>query len=330
MHSILQAHNVLWSSTCNTKCNCHSGVKVLHEVNGAKLLSGHLNVMLVSFKQQMMLERFCPLSFWFKLHVWIKTEMRLGVLVQTLCFSVWVFKSLCALQFEQGISWQNRKCWVCRSSIRRGVIGFLHAEINGTHWHSSTLTERLQRPKSGCEHNEGWVLRFSSGDSGSFLFVYICVIVVPLVVILGQPSRDVHVMDLTESEHLCAVGGLEVLLCAGIQFLLRLLVWVVVFFSSNMALLRNEFHFEFISTIYILELFFFFINPLLSFWRRWSPLKHSNSQNWAFCVSEKRNHHYTSVKASKRLAVQMFFLIELSASAFYLGTAVLFVLVDKA
>lgn len=110
------------------------------------------------------------------------------------------------------------------------------------------------------------MLRFSSGDSGSFLFVYMCVIVVPLVVILGQPSRDVHVMDLTESEHLCAVGGLEVLLRAGIQFLLRLLVWVVVFFSSNMALLRNEFHFEFISTIYILELFFFFfINPLLLF-----------------------------------------------------------------
>lgn len=89
MHSILQAHNVLRSSTCNTKCNCHSGVKVLHEVNGAKLLSGHLNVMLVSFKQQMMLERFCPLSFWFKLHVWIKTEMRLGGFLCKPCGSVY-------------------------------------------------------------------------------------------------------------------------------------------------------------------------------------------------------------------------------------------------
>ena len=45
---------------------------------------------------------------------------------------------------------------------------------DGTHWHSSTLAERLWRPNSGCWHNEGWVLHFSSDDSSSRPLVQIC------------------------------------------------------------------------------------------------------------------------------------------------------------
>lgn len=85
-----------------------------------------------------------------------------------------------------------------------------------------------------------------------FLFIsFTSVITEPLIVILGQSSHDVHMMDLTESKFLCAVGDLEVSLCVGIQFLLCLLIWVVGFFSGNMMLLRNKFHLEFIPTIYI-------------------------------------------------------------------------------
>ena len=40
---------------------------------------------------------------------------------------------------------------------------------NCIQWHSLTLAEYLWRPNSGCEHSEGWVVTFSSGngDSGS-------------------------------------------------------------------------------------------------------------------------------------------------------------------
>lgn len=36
---------------------------------------------------------------------------------------------------------------------QRGGTEFFHDGKNGTHWYSLTLTERLWRPSSACEHS---------------------------------------------------------------------------------------------------------------------------------------------------------------------------------
>ena len=46
----------------------------------------------------------------------------------------------------------------------RCVNELLHAEKNGTHWHSPAPAECQWRPNSGCEHREAAAVCLSSGD----------------------------------------------------------------------------------------------------------------------------------------------------------------------
>ena len=54
-------------------------------------------------------------------------------------------------QQDSLIKWHLTWKWYLKQRCR---IEFLHAEKNGTHWHSLTLAECLWRPKSGCEHSK--------------------------------------------------------------------------------------------------------------------------------------------------------------------------------
>lgn len=58
---------------------------------------------------------------------------------------------------------------------RYGLV-FIHAEKNGTHWHSLAHAKCFWRPDSGCEHSEAVVVHFSSSDSVLPLLVQISVL----------------------------------------------------------------------------------------------------------------------------------------------------------
>ena len=70
----------------------------------------------------------------------------------------------CVTAGSRGIVWQNGR-WHGSVDETKACHWIPTCRKNGTHWHSSTLAERWWRPNSGCEHSEGWVVRFSSGDS---------------------------------------------------------------------------------------------------------------------------------------------------------------------
>ena len=80
----------------------------------------------------------------------------------------------CVTDGSRGAVWQN-SIW-CGSADEAKVCSWIPpCGKNGTHWHSLIFVEHLLRPNSGCEHGEGWLMHFISGDSntGSPLLVQI-------------------------------------------------------------------------------------------------------------------------------------------------------------